>query len=70
MEFSAKALNIVKHSSQCLVVGVYQGKKPKFSVSASELDAASGKQLSKILAQGDISGAEGTSLMIYDPLNV
>jgi len=70
MEFFGKALNIVKQSSQCLVVGIYQGKKPKLTVSASQLDEASGKQLSKILAQGDMSGAEGSSLMIYDPLNI
>ena len=70
MEFSAKVLNIVKQSSQCLVVGIYQGKKPKMSLSASQLDQASEKQLSRIMARGDMSGAEGSSLMIYDPLNI
>jgi leucyl aminopeptidase len=70
MEFFTKTLNIVKQSSQCLVIGVYQGKRPKLSLAGQELDEASGKQLSRLLAQGDLTGAVGSSMMVYDPLNI
>ena len=70
MEFSAKTLNIIKQSSQCLVVGVFGGKKPKLSPTGVELDKATGKQLSRLLSQGGLSGALGSSLMVYEPAGI
>ena len=70
MDFSTKTLNIIKQPSQCLVVGVFQGNKPQLSLSGTKIDKAGGKQLSELLSQGDIKGANGATLMIYNPRNI
>ena len=70
MEFSAKTLNLIKQPSQCIVAGVYGAGKPGLSPSARVLDKATGKQISKLLAQGDLSGKPGSTLMVYGPREV
>lgn len=70
MEFSAKTLNLIKQTSQCIVVGVFEAKKPKLSPSAKILDKATEKQLSELLTRGDLSGEPGSTLMIYTPQGV
>ena len=70
MDFSAKTLNLIKQPSQCIVAGVFEASKPALSPSARILDKATGKQISKLLAQGDLSGKPGSTLMVYDPREV
>lgn len=50
--------------SDCVVVGV--NKESKLSNSAKSIDKASKGYLSKILKQGDISGKQGQTLMLYN----
>ena len=70
MDFSAKTLNLVSQPSQCIVAGVFEAGKPALSPSARVLDKATGKQISKLLAQGDLSGKPGSTLMVYEPRKV
>ncbi len=70
MDFSAKSFNFVKQTSECLVVGVFQGKKPTLTDSGKVLDKATNRQLSSLLSQGDIKGKPGSTLMLYNPNQV
>ncbi|WP_424947251.1 leucyl aminopeptidase [Candidatus Spongiihabitans sp.] len=71
MDFSAKsfhsAINWVKQASPCLVVGVFQGAKPILTESGKILDKATNKQISGLLAHGDLRGDAGSTLMLYNP---
>jgi leucyl aminopeptidase len=66
MDITAKSSNIIKLSSQCLVVGVRSGKKPQLAASGAIIDKAAGKRLSNVLSRGDLSGEAGKSLILYD----
>ena len=70
MDFSAKTLNLIKQPSPCIIAGVFEADKPALSPSARALDKATGKQLGKLLAHGDLSGKPGSTLMIYEPREV
>ncbi len=70
MDFSAKALSLTRQPSPCIVAGVFDASKPVLSPSARILDKATGKQLSKLLAQGDLSGKPGSTLMVYEPRGI
>ncbi len=70
MDFSAKTLNLIKQPSQCIVAGVFGAGKSALSPSAGILDKATGKQISKLLAQGDLSGKPGSTLMVYEPREI
>lgn len=74
MDFSAKslhsALNLAKQNSPCLVVGVFQGTKPILTESGKILDKASGKQISSLLAHGDLRANVGSTLMLYEPARI
>ncbi len=63
MEITVKRANPVKQRSACAVVGIYQNKK--LSTAASEINKASGGAIAKVLRQGDISGAVGSSLVLH-----
>ena len=63
MEFFAKAVNTLKHRTNCLVVVVSQPRK--LSASASKLDEASGGFLSDILKRGDMEGQSGQTLLLH-----
>ncbi len=67
MDFSTRSTNIIKLASHCLVVGVLQGVKPTLTESGKILDKATGKQISRLLAQGDLSAKVGSTLMLYNP---
>ena len=63
MEFSIKALAPENKKTGCLVLGVWQGAV--LTPAAQSADTASGGRLSKILAQGDLSGRSGTTLLLH-----
>ena len=70
MDFSTKSTNLIKLASPCLVIGVFQGSTPRLTESGKTLDKATGKQLSSLLAQGDLSAKPGSTLMLYNPNGV
>lgn len=74
MEFSIKTIDgindVVAHASPCLVVGVYADPKAHFTVSGATLDAATGHQLSAVLATGDLNTGVGSMAMLYHPTGV
>ncbi len=70
MDFSTKSANLLKLNSPCLVVGIFQGAKPILTESAKILDKATRKQISKLLAQGDLRGNVGSTVMLYNPNGV
>jgi len=68
MEFSIKNGNPEKQRSDCLIVGVFEGKK--LSDSAKSLDEASGKAISAVLKAGDMEGKISTTLVMHHVVNV
>ena len=67
MDFSVKTLNIVKQASQCLVIAVYQGRKPVLSDTGAAVDRATRGSIEKVLAHGDMKGKAGSTTLIYNP---
>ena len=63
MEFSIKSGNPEKQRCDCLVVGVFEGKK--LSDSATILDEASNKAISAVLKTGDMEGKIGSTLVMH-----
>ncbi len=68
MEFSIKNGNPEKQRSDCLVVGVFEGKK--LSDSAKSLDEVSGKAISAVLKTGDMEGKISSALVMHHVANV
>ena len=66
MDFAAKTLNIVKQPSQCVVVGIYRGKKAAMGDAARQLDEAMGGRISRLLSTGDFDGKPGSCYLVYD----
>ncbi len=62
MEFSIKTGNPEKQRSDCLVVGVFEGKK--LTSAAQALDDAGAKSITAALKAGDITGKLGGTLML------
>jgi leucyl aminopeptidase len=63
LEFSTKAVSPEKDRTDCLVVGVYEGRK--LSPAARAVDEASKKALSAVLKSGDLSGKPGSTLLVH-----
>ena len=63
MEFSIKAFSPEKKKTGCLVLGVWQGAVLTHAAQAA--DKASGGQLSRVLKGGDLSGRNGTTLLLH-----
>lgn len=63
MEFSIKNGNPEKQRSDCLIVGVYEGRK--LSASANLIDQAAKGYLSTLLKRGDMEGKLGTTLLLH-----
>lgn len=63
MEFSIKNGNPEKQRSDCVIVGVFEGKK--LTEAAKNLDAASDKSISAILKNGDMEGKANTTLVLH-----
>jgi leucyl aminopeptidase len=68
MEFSIKNGNPEKLRSDCLVVGVYEGKK--LSASAELLDKVTEKAITQVLKGGDLEGKIATTLVLHQLPNV
>jgi len=68
MEFNIKSVNPEKQRTACIIVAVFATKK--LSVTAERLDTASGGYISKILKQGDITGAIGQTLLLHNVSNL
>ena len=64
MEFSIKSGSPEKQRTGCIVVGIYEGRKP--SASALAIDAASGQYLAEIMRRGDLEGALGKTLLLHN----
>jgi leucyl aminopeptidase len=62
MEFSIKSAAPEKLRTDCLLVGIYEGKK--LTDLAKALDAVSDKAISAALKSGDMEGKAGSSLML------
>jgi len=63
VEFSTKAGSPEKVRSQCVVVGVFDGRA--LSDAAKALDRASKGRLSAILERGDLDGRLGSTLLLH-----
>ncbi|NLR75252.1 MULTISPECIES: leucyl aminopeptidase [Leeia] len=68
MEFSIKTGAADKQAVGCVVVGVFEDGK--LSAAAKAVDTASGGALKAALADGDISGKAGSSLLLRGLANV
>ena len=62
MEFSIKSAAPEKLRTDCLLVGIYEGKK--LTDLAKALDAVSDKAISAALKSGDMEGKAGSTLML------
>ena len=56
--------DLAKAKTPCLVLGVFD--KHKLSGPAEAIDQASGGALARVLARGDLDGAAGSALLLYD----
>lgn len=63
MNITLKSAPVEEQSSNCLIVGVFEKRRP--GIHASALDKASGGAISRILKQGDMDGKAGQSLMLH-----
>ena len=68
MEFSIKNGNPEKQSTDCLIVGVFEGQK--LSDAAKSLDVASGKAISTVLKHGDMDGKLNATLVLHHVVNI
>lgn len=64
MDYNIKTGDPSKQRTACLVLGVFS--KRKLSDTAKEVDRASKGFLTSLLKKGDMDGATGQSLMLYD----
>ncbi len=63
MEFSIKNGNPEKQHHDCVIVGVFEGRK--LSEAAKSLDDASNKSISAVLKSGDLDGKLGATLLLH-----
>lgn len=63
MEFSIKNGNPEKQRHDCVIVGVFEGRK--LSDAAKNLDDASSKAISAVLKSGDMEGKLGACLLLH-----
>jgi leucyl aminopeptidase len=68
MEFSIKNGNPEKQRSDCLIIGVFEGKK--LSAAAELLDAASNHAISAVIKTGDMHGELASTLLMHQLPNV
>jgi leucyl aminopeptidase len=64
MEFSIKSGSPEKSRAGCVVVGVFEGRKP--SASCQAIDAASKNAVSEVLRKGDLEGGLGKTLLLHN----
>jgi leucyl aminopeptidase len=63
VEFSAAGGGLARLRTDCIVVGVYEGGK--LSGAATELDAASGHAIRRIVGRGDLDGELESTLLLH-----
>lgn len=63
MRYLVNHTDPVKQKSDCLIVGIYAAQQ--FTTAAKQIDQHSGGYLSKLLAQGDLTGELGQTLLIH-----
>lgn len=68
MRFSLKSSTVEKLATDCLVVTV--GHKSSLSPEAKQIDACSGKSLSKIMRSGDFDGTLASTQMLHNVTGV
>ena len=64
MEFTIKSGSPEKQRSACVVVGVFDNRKP--TLSAELIDRASGGYVSEIIRRGDMEGKLGSTLLLHN----
>jgi len=64
MEFTIKSGSPEKQRSACVVVGVFDNRKP--TLSAELIDRASGGYISEIIRRGDMEGKLGSTLLLHN----
>ena len=64
MQYSINTIDLIKQSSDCLIVSIFQGKK--FSQSAELLDKQSQGYIQRILDNGDLIEDCGKSIVLYN----
>jgi len=64
MEFTIKSGSPEKQRSACVVVGVFDNRKP--GLSAELIDRASNGYLSEIIRRGDMEGKLGSTLLLHN----
>ena len=62
MELHAIAADTSRHRTDCAIVGIYE--KGLLSTAAADLDKQLGKQLTRLVKQGDVSGKLGETLLL------
>ena len=63
MDFKIKSGELAKAKTPCLILGVYDKRKPTAALEA--VDTATGGALGDLLATGDITGGKGDCLVAY-----
>ncbi len=64
MEFSIKSGSPEKQRTACVVVGIFEAKKP--TLPAELLDKAAEGRISEILRRGDMTGKAGSTLLLHN----
>ena len=64
MEFTIKSGSPEKQRSACVVVGIFDNRKP--SLSAELIDRASAGYISEIIRRGDMEGKLGSTLLLHN----
>lgn len=64
MEFSIKNGNPEKQTSNCVIVGIFEGGK--LTDAAQNIDAVSNKMITNVLKSGDMEGKLSTSLLLHN----
>ncbi len=68
MNISLKTGPVEQQTSACLIVGVFEKRKP--GDHARQLDKASNGKISRVLKQGDMDGKIGQTLMLFNLPNL
>jgi leucyl aminopeptidase len=68
IDYTAKTIDPLKHSSDCLVVGCYEGLA--FPESTKEINKADAGQLESLLKREQFQGKAGQSLLLLNPQGI
>lgn len=68
IQFSAKVVEPLKHTTDCLIVGCYEGLK--LTATTSSINAADAQQLEAILKRENFQGKVGQNLLLLNPQGI